>query len=407
MICREKCFEILDDADLSGLISFLQAVSNKSKCSIYFTLDLRLSKIRVKVCCLKSKKVLNAIITMILGYPFLKKSLCHFKGERDFQGVKLFFVRDRQVCLGKEVPSATPYCIPQRAFDRHVLIVGSTGSGKSTTAKRIAEELRTNVLILDWHGEYAVNGMERLNCVSFENLKSLGRLELVDALASSLSLSDSQYYLLMKVVQLLWTKEEDFGIRDIIFQLKSIEEVSRWIRESKYALLKRLEMLLSDESCDITIGRLLKRTKEGVILDMTSFSTELAKRFIGNAILAYAFTKAKNGKLKKLYVFIEEAHNITPRSSELTIAEKVFMEGRKYGLHVVAITQSPKKLSEGIVKNAALKIIHGIKEVDDAKYLANSVGVQDLWREFIGLQVGEAYVVYRQPVKVIIERNSI
>ncbi|MEM4004949.1 MAG: DUF87 domain-containing protein, partial [Desulfurococcaceae archaeon] len=41
---------------------------------------------------------------------------------------------------------------------RHVLITGTTGSGKSRTAsiiaKRISEELNIRVVILDWHSEY-------------------------------------------------------------------------------------------------------------------------------------------------------------------------------------------------------------------------------------------------------------
>jgi len=144
----------------------------------------------------------------------------------------------------------------------------------------------------------------------------------------------------------------------------------------------------------------------GVVLDLTTSKSEYAKRFISNAILAYAFTNAKSKRLKKLFVILEEAHNVAPRSAELTMTEKVFMEGRKYGIHVVAVTQSPKKLSEGIVKNAALKIIHSVKDVEDAKYLANSIGYPELWKEFVELEVGHAYFYYRKPIRVVVTPDS-
>ncbi|WP_271608591.1 helicase HerA domain-containing protein [Bradyrhizobium sp. CCBAU 21359] len=46
-----------------------------------------------------------------------------------------------------------------RLFQRHVLIVGSTGSGKSWTTARLLEQIAeldsANAIVFDMHGEYA------------------------------------------------------------------------------------------------------------------------------------------------------------------------------------------------------------------------------------------------------------
>ncbi len=405
MICRELCFEVEEEVDLSGLIAYLQSLSEKSGCKVEVVLNVKSGRVKVRSCCLRSRRVIKAIRDKAIAVSGLRKSRCVLP-KRWSGTLKLFYIKDRQLCIGKELDTGAPFCLPSKALRRHALIVGSTGSGKSTTAKRIAEELGENLLILDWHGEYGDLNFEVVNCVSFDKLREMGKLELIDSLAVSLGLSDSQYYLLMKTVQLLWNQKRDFGIDDIIHYLKSVEEVSRWIRESKYALLKRLEMLRTPEPCDVSIESLLKMASRGVVLDMTGLATEYAKRFVANALVSYAFTKSKSRKLKRLYVFLEEAHNVAPKSSDISIIDKAFMEGRKYGLHLVAITQSPKRLSENLVRNTATKIIHGMKEVEDAKYIANSIGYPDLWKDIIELDVGQAIIYFKRPIKVHVEGST-
>jgi len=399
VICRKLCAKVIDDVDLTGLFSFLDFIAQRSGCDVRLVVGFKRKAIVVEACCLRSSKVINAIKTKLIMINGIKVANCLSKGSGNLFGT---WTLGGKVCIGREAFTGSPFCLDERKMRRHVLIVGSTGSGKSTTAKKIFKELRTAKVVLDWHGEYI--GLARtVDCISLTRLRSLGKLELMDALANSLKLSDAQYYLLLKIIQLLYSKDRDFGIRDIIFHLKSLEEVSRWIRESKYSLLRKLEMLTHKEACKFSVVDIPVLSKDGLVVNLSSYMTEYAKRFIAHAILAYLFAEARRKNLERTYVFVEEAHNIIPKSNELGIADKIFMEGRKYGLHVVAITQSPKALNDNAVKNAFTKIIHALREVEDAKYVAESVGNPTLWKEFIDLDVGEAIVAQKRTVRVVID----
>ncbi len=398
MICREICATIDgDEADLSSFISYLQLLGEKSKCRIELCLKLVDSKLKVKACCLKSKSVIRSIELRLRTSPYLRTIPCKGLQRKPREGVpviKLNLGRGRDLCIGIEEDTLSPFCIPSRELYRHVLIVGSSGSGKSTTVKRILRELGKDFLVFDWHGEYDLQA-RKVSCVDLSDLSSFSLQELMDMFSMSLELSDAQYYVLFKVLQLLNKSKRKYGLIDVIVQIHTFEETSRWIKETKHSILRKLEML-RHEGClrGAKLSEIWDAVRDGVIINMEGYS-EYAKRFLTALILSYTFRKLSSKvHRRRVFAVLEEAQNVASKTASYAIFDKVFQEGRKYGLHLIAVTQSPKNLNEAVVKNTSLKVIHKINEASDAKYISESIGRPELWKEVIGLGVGEAIVSY-------------
>lgn len=127
---------------------------------------------------------------------------------------------------------------------RHVLITGTTGSGKSHTAalitKRASEKLGLKVVVLDWHGEYTSLLQDYEYIDPYDNPVALftGDPDDISVLSSILDLTPPQEYLLEKIL-----RRNTNVVKSINFLLDYIEsypEESNWMRETKLSLHRRL-----------------------------------------------------------------------------------------------------------------------------------------------------------------------
>ncbi|WP_236943465.1 ATP-binding protein [Ignicoccus islandicus] len=350
---------------------------------------------KTKVCCFKSKKLIKTIEIRARSHPNFRPISCKSKTRSEElipHFLKLHLRRNRNLCIGIDIQTSSPFCLNSSDLKRHVLVVGSSGSGKSTTIKKIVSELSNNFLIFDWHGEYDLVH-RKVNCIDLNELSKLKVHELMDLFSIALDLSDAQYYVLFKVVQVLYKTRERFGLIDLIAQIHSFEETSRWIKETKHSILRKLEMLRHERCREgVKLDEILDLVSKGLIVNLEEYS-EYAKRFLTGLVLSYVFSELSKRKIRKdVYVVIEEAQNVASTSNSYSIIDKIFQEGRKYGLHIIAVTQSPRNLNEAVVKNTMLKIIHKMNEVSDAKYIAESIGRPELWKDVISLRTGEAIV---------------
>ncbi len=402
MICKDVLFEPLtEEIDVEKLWNVLRGISKIYGVSVEIAFNTKRKTVRIRVCGLRSRVALTFLRNISEGLG-LQEVRRRKKGSLSVKGLLKVIISD-EVCLGNECKSGVPVCVERKKFLSHTLVVGSTGTGKTTTTIYIISALkevkRLRVVILDWHGEYA----EKLKGVTLEPcipryIKSDETNILVDAIVSSTELSATQHYLLMKVVNQLAAERERISLDDVIYKLKSIEESTRWVKESKYAILRRLEQLYSN----------MKTCKQDyldskvVIVDLSNMQDTFIKTYISNFILAWL--RVVNRRLKKIktIVVVEEAHNVAPRSREgETILDAIVREERKWGLYAYMVTQSPTSISREIIKNTQVKIIHGIREVDDAKFIAQSVGEEKLWKDLIRLNRGQFFIsVASKPICV-------
>jgi DNA helicase HerA-like ATPase len=110
--------------------------------------------------------------------------------------------------------------IPFDKLNRHLIILGSTGAGKTTTAKKIIKKVmkRMNkpIYIFDMHGEYndlSINEKEKIEVIKFDEKTSFNIFDpwtlqpkkylvfLVNTLKDILELSEPQAYLLLKSLE--------------------------------------------------------------------------------------------------------------------------------------------------------------------------------------------------------------
>jgi hypothetical protein len=257
--------------------------------------------------------------------------------------------------------------------NKHIVIFGMTGSGKTETAKRILSEGRKGKLIIDWSGEYV-----DYKSVEPSELKiDLKREDVIDAIISTFQLTIPQQTLLIEAV-----KRGGGSLRDVINDVKEIECKSDSGREVRDALLRRLSIL---EKLNLFNGSRDLMEVEAVDLSKMAFE---AKKLAANIILK-SFYNNPNPRI----LVIEEAQNIMPRNQNpdsINTVELIINELRKYGVNVILIAQTPSQIST-VYRNAEYIILHKMRLTH---YEIQELGLKQEDAETISkLDVGECIIL--------------
>ncbi len=272
-----------------------------------------------------------------------------------------------KICLGR---------LPVRCLKLrhgHIIVAGRTGSGKTNTVKVIVEEVLrrgAKVMALDWAGEYKM--LEQL--VPGENLRFnmvSGTLPepqqyasfITDVFSTIYGLTEPQSYLLYKASKRL---KAPYRLADLVAAVEGIEVRNYREVDIKAALLRRLEPL-----SDGVLGRTLNGSRPPTSLFQENVSIRLDKLYsirervlLSLIILRHLYDYMTLGGFRDSIVhftILEEAWNLIPyrrREEPPTIGERIFLELRKYGECIVAVTQSLRDISERALRNASTIILH-------------------------------------------------
>ncbi|MEM1645876.1 MAG: ATP-binding protein [Ignisphaera sp.] len=309
---------------------------------------------------------------------------------------------------------------------RHILVVGSTGSGKTTTASILAEKVAEKgyaIIIVDWHGEYRFLLQNNKNYViytnplkgvipeplSLEELIKREPLSFVEILESSLELTPAQAHILEDAVNILAQKITGHGyyIDIIIDVIQNSSASARWFAESRESLLRKLKPL-SSTYLNIQWNKLSKISiSKGqiCIFDVSFIPNVRVRRIISSLLIRSIILKAQyNNMIKPILVVVDEAHNIFHTESPLST---LIAEVRKWFVGFTIITQAPSMLAPVVIKNTNTKIIHALKSSSDIDAVVSAAILKKEHKKIVSaLKPGEAFLVIPELAEPILIKIS-
>jgi hypothetical protein len=300
--------------------------------------------------------------------------------------------------------TSTLFMIEQDELTRHVLITGTTGSGKTRVGQIIAETTSIHIptIIIDPVGEFT--GLIRRNpSVEAEFKLAKGRaydhakiytlddagIQLQANILSKPDVAEEHLVQIADETALVLTElVEDERFRDIF---RSII-LETWKQGGELDFDKFLEAARSRGRDRKIVSKLDRLYRYRLLMSATTFSTEQMLRdklsiilltsplydpsaklvftwFVLRSILNHFLAQAHSEELKALIV-VDEVHRYyepgSPKGAAIAL-ESIVRQGRAKGLGVVMITQSIKDLPEAL-SQANIRILMRISEAEIQAY---------------------------------------
>ncbi|MEM4623701.1 MAG: ATP-binding protein [Desulfurococcaceae archaeon] len=318
---------------------------------------------------------------------------------------------ERFIIIGRVINSIPEYSakLAESSLYRHVLITGTTGSGKSRTAsiiaKRISEELNIRVVILDWHSEYMylLNRYKVVDPYSNPLQLFTGDPNDISVISSVMELTPPQEYLLEKILRRV-NLDKLRSIDALLDYVENYPEESNWMKESKLALHRKLSLLVREKYnllFKLQSPEPVKKIVSGVsssepnVVDLGKIpDINVRKLYAGFFLkrIVDAFIASRT----PLVIIIEEAQNYLSRSQAIKPLCEMLREVRKFNIGLIVISQSINQLIEDATLNTNTKIIHSVKSREDLEVVAKALYLEyNILTTLPYIEPGEA--VYSTP----------
>jgi len=264
----------------------------------------------------------------------------------------------RKQSKGRQVPCLTF----KMGENNHMVITGSSGTGKTHAAKRlISESMKRNlsVLVLDVHGEYAtlpaakvINPAENpINLLArFDKSPAVRAEEVADLIASAFRLGNVQKSVLQHMIIYAYKLFDNPKVTDLL-DIASDPRAPEYLGFSKDVIRSLIPYLKTLSGLESKVEWLEpSELSEGLIVADLSRVESLSLQIIYLEALVHMLFNYRKSRPQPTLVVVEEAHRFITRN-RASILTKLFREGRKFGINVIAITQEPYSLEPAALNN--------------------------------------------------------
>ena len=311
-----------------------------------------------------------------------------------------------------------------KMVSRHLAILAMTGAGKSNTVSVIVDGLldyNACILIFDMHSEYAgaefsngeVNIIEPIvnpKYMEFNEIKKLANigsnaaiqerffrkafLKANDKIQKSEVISTDFLEIMLSILNEWYLDEDMFDSKDkskIMDVINKIEDLKikydRLFNTNVSNILNKLEV---GKANILDLGQVDENTAEVLVSHVLRQSLKSRKKAVKY--------NDKDALRFPVFFVVEEAHILAPQSrnpdSKYWIT-RIAREGRKFGLGLCLVSQSPKSVDGETLAQANNMIILRLVEPKDQKHVqtASESLSEDLVKQLPSLNIGEAMVL--------------
>lgn len=312
------------------------------------------------------------------------------------------------VYLGRTVGNGLVCLDIKRYANPHVLVLGKSGYGKSTTVKTLTSRMfdlwETNILIIDYAGEYAPwvrsrNGAVIDMQVSGINPFDLGSATLTDRMRqlmdtfqvlSELSLPQRNilsYYLVrlyeskgFKAADQSTWKREAPTLEELVNLMKrDLDESEVTKQMTVMTLIEKLSALSSGplgifRKSTFAVSDL---TQGFVCIDLSRVTSTMMKDMIAYTVLQHVDSEMRLKGIVpgvRLAIVLDEAWKLCRDEQSLPVT--IIKEGRKYGYSLCVSSQdATADLAESILANAGTVLIHHTEHPKYLKFFEQAYGL--------------------------------
>ncbi len=313
------------------------------------------------------------------------------------------------VFLGQSLIDGTAVILnPFTHRNPHVLLLGTSGSGKSTTAKALLYRYYIkyygdmDFYVVDPEGEYKRLGQQlKAQVIEVKPGQPLGLdpLRLLDpATAADFLVSAT-------------------GIpRELVGELRAniVKHKSIWdlYRNTSSELKRYLRGLLEGPDAYVFKGSPIE-VGTRVVIDLSNVDSETTKNLLASLLFTRFWrTIVESPRQRRKILLMDEAWRITRMPGAERLVLDVAKRGRKYNASIIFITQEPEDLlstraGRAVASNTATKIILHLDEAEELRKILNLTS-KDI--EFIEkAETGQALILLdkiRLPVQVLVTRKE-